>query len=998
MKKISQGFVLFLALFISHPFAFAAWVWSPEAGKFINPDQAVQDTPQQQYDYAMEHYKKKDLKETIVQLRLLLKKYPGSQIAPEAQYRLGTIYEERGDYFKAFRSYRDLISHYPQSERMSESLQREFRIGNLFLSGKKAKVMGLSLLPSGPRAIEVFKHIVEAAPYSEFGDKAQFNLGMAYKKTNQFDEAIEAFQGVVDHYPKSELIPQARFQLADTSYLQSIVATRDQRVIDRASEELDHFLTRYPDSSVSDKAARLRQEIDEKNAEKNYRIGLFYEKENFLDSAFIYYRDVAERYPHTQWGKKSQERLQALEKPAEYLKSQEAEVFTKRDKLVSELKAVGDTDPARKKDLGWELKRVEKQVKELQKSKPEMIKRRLAALKQKEKSLKEKRKALAKKKKRFSKNPSEDLVLAFNRWEASLNKEEKDLAKEKLQIQQWQKSLDVKTQPFFTEWVPFTKEAPSPLQQVDQIGARRFHKLAREKRKLLIRKEGVYQEYEKLMAVQGLVQKSEPILEASRQKLDAQAEEIKQLEKTLEEKEEQYKKQFGIPAWQAVLGIPTHVLEKSVDVLNPFEGKSQKNWESKSVEELNPLRDRWQEKVNSQKAIVDVISRAFDEELKLDEKTAAGQGEEKSMDPSELRRRIKQSERQVRGYYNEIQDRNDRKDELVDEIAKMLQGEKPRGTVEQAGRVITAPARGAYLFGRAFLFGLDNRDVKVTEEAKRRLTGKEAEAALLKELHEQVELESVIIETRNQEILRLKREVEDLRAQASLLGAPPARPILVKVPYVFMKEAVVSANRLVPHKDRREKLIEQLNQETAKLEQLKKEWAILEGLIKEKSEKEISQPAPAASTPVPVPATPAKVGQEAPNQQALQDGIKMLQKQLEVQTQIFEENRQNFEKGRWLTISKAGTKTRSRKLKKVEKNLVRLIEEETKIQKQEKQLLSKKKEMVDRFLTEAPAELFSKELEKQRQEIDSRLHEIQNRQAALGEELKRLSPEALPRR
>src|SRR3989338_7101235 len=77
------------------PGAHAYWVWSPESGKFVNPEGAVQDTAEEQYDYAMRLYKEKDLAEAAEQLKGLLKKYPGARIAAEAQYRLGTIYEEQ---------------------------------------------------------------------------------------------------------------------------------------------------------------------------------------------------------------------------------------------------------------------------------------------------------------------------------------------------------------------------------------------------------------------------------------------------------------------------------------------------------------------------------------------------------------------------------------------------------------------------------------------------------------------------------------------------------------------------------------------------------------------------------------------------------------------------------------------------------------------------------------------------------------------------------------
>ncbi len=990
--KKSLSLVLAFTFFFSSP-VFAAWVWSPEEGKFINPDEKVQESPQEQFDYAMEFYKSKDLKQASHQLRLLLKRYPGSQIAPEAQYRLGTIFEEQGDYQRAFESYRDLLQRYPQTERMTEAVEREFKIGNLFLSGRKAKLMGLEVLPSGPRAVEVFKHVAEAAPYSEYGDKAQFHLGLAYKKINHFQEAVEAFQKMIDLYPQSEMVPQARFQIADTSYLESVVSSRDQRVIDQAEEHLDKFLDRYPDSSVSDKAARLRQEIDEKNAEKNFRIGFFYEKENFLDSAFIYYRDVAERYPHTQSGKQAIERLRRLERPMDYLKSQEAEVGGKKQKLVEEIKQVGDSDPARKKDLEWELKRTEKEEKEVRKAKPETIKRRLAALRMKEKSLKEKRRALKKKKKHFTKNSSEDLVLAFQRWEASLAQEEQELVREKMQIDQWEKNLGVQTEPFFADWVPFGKEPPTPLQQVQRVEAKRLDEINHKKRELLLKKESLYHEHEKLLALGGLAGKSEAAFETEREKLETQASEIRDLEKKLKDKETLYQKYFGTPAWQAVFRVPTKVLGKSVEVINPFEGEERKDWKSKSPEELKAMETEWQKKVAAQKELIDVIGRAFDDELaRVEEKRRlVVQPGTKKVDAKSLRKEIKHVERQIRTYYNEIQDRNNRKDELLSEVERALKGREKQSAGTRAGKVLTAPARGAYLFGKSFLFGLPERDVELTEEAKRR-TVEESEAALLNELREQIELESLLIETRNREILRMKREVEALRAQASLAGTGPVKPVLVKIPYVFVREAIVSANRLVPKKDRKEKLIAQLNRETEKMEKLKLDLAEIKSL---RANPRSGQAAPSKSVSETQSKKETREAEPAANQQALAEEIRTLQKQLELRISDYEAGRESFEKARWEKLSPARDKARTGKLRDLEEDLVRLIEEEQKIQEEEQALLAKKKEVVNQLLQKVPADLFGKELGREREQIDSRLNEIQKRQSSLGEELRRFRPQAL---
>lgn len=995
MRKKAQLLALLISLCLIHlPTASAAWVWSPEAGKFVNPDAEVQDTPQEQYDYAMEFYKQKKLKEAIGQLRLLLKKFPGSQIAPEAQYRLGVLCEEQGDYFRAFRAYRDLLQKYPQSERMNEAVEREFRIGNLFLSGRRAKLMGLAILPSGPRAIEVFRHIVDAAPYSKYGDKAQFHLALAYKKLNRFEEAIEAFQGVVDQYPSSDLVAQARFQMADTSYLQTVAATRDQRVMDRAGKEIDRFLKEYPDSSVSDKAAKLRQEIDEKNAEKNYRIGLFYEKENFLDSAFIYYRDVSERYAHTQWGTQAKERLLALEKPAEFLRSQEQEIALRKQELARELQAAG-ADTAQRKELEWQLKRVEKEEKGIRKSKPETLKRRRTGLKQKEIELREKEKALTRKRKRYSKNLSEDLSRTFDQWQASIEKEKMELAKERMRIQDWEKSLGVDTTPFYedlvTELVPFGRPAPNPVEQVRELEARKIEELDGKKKKLREEKENFYREYEKLLAAEGALRPGDAAYSREREKLDQGERDIKNLESEVERKGKLFEKHFGTAAWRSVWKVPTNVVGRSVGLLNPFdEALPKKDWSSQSPDQLKKSADQWREKVTIQKRLVDSIAQTFDHELsRAEQERLSLQVQDKETDPAALRRAVKQMEREIRARYNEIQDRNDRKNELLEELDRMMHGKEEEGTGTRSANALTAPIRGSVWFWRSFLFGLPERDVELTEEAKR-MTGEGADSAGIRAVQEEIELESILIDARNREIEGLTRELEALRARASLSGVPPFRSLLVKFPYVFVREAIVSANRLVPKKDRKERLINQLNQETEKLEALKRDLGEIENLLEGKSARAAS-PEPAAAPTIKPPAP-----ETAPDRAALQAKIQSLRKELELKRETFEFERKRFEAVRWDKLSEGRTRARSEKLRDIEEKLTRLIEAEQEMDQEEQALLARKKEMVDAFLEDLSADVFGQELHLEQKEIQSRLNELQKKQSSLGEELRRFRPQAFP--
>jgi len=403
-KVLAFTFLFLIPCVLSH----AYWVWSPETGKFVNPEGSTQDTASEQYDFAMSLYKDKKIDEAIDELKNLLKKFRGSQIAPEAQYRLGAIYEEKNEYYKAFQSYKVVLESYPQSERINEVIEREFRIGNLFLSGKKAKIMGLEILPSLPRAVEVFEHIIRQAPYSEYGDQAQFRLGIAYKKWGRYEDGIEAFQTLIDNYPRSKLVPEARFQLADTSFVKSNVTARDQKALESASSYVDHFLKRHPNTNVSEKAAKIRQEIDEKNAEKNYSIGIYYEKTNYLQSALIYFEDVANRYPHTRWGEKAAEKLKTLQEPVSYLLDEEEVARGEIADLQTQMDSIQEKDSIEKGRVKRQLERMKERLKTIERSKQSSMKSREEDIKRREYELGLKFKKLDEKRKLLKANQSED--------------------------------------------------------------------------------------------------------------------------------------------------------------------------------------------------------------------------------------------------------------------------------------------------------------------------------------------------------------------------------------------------------------------------------------------------------------------------------------------------------------------------------------------------------------------------------------------------------------
>jgi outer membrane protein assembly factor BamD (BamD/ComL family) len=286
-------------------------VWSPETG-WIGPTGAVKDSPEEQLASAVAFFERRDFDRARKELKKLLRAYKESREAAEAQYYLGRCREEDGDYYKAFLEYRKTIQTYPSTKRFEEILDRAYQIGNYFLGGRKRKVAGLTLLPARDKAIEVFQAIVQDGPFSEYGQLAQYKLGLAHFALQDYEAAVTAFEQVISRYPDSPLVDDARFQIAQASLKGTFKPGYDQSPTDLAIRELEAFLREHSESELASEATARLGELRERRAQHEYRVGQFYERRGRQESARLYYEDVIGRFGASGWAPRAAERIQVL--------------------------------------------------------------------------------------------------------------------------------------------------------------------------------------------------------------------------------------------------------------------------------------------------------------------------------------------------------------------------------------------------------------------------------------------------------------------------------------------------------------------------------------------------------------------------------------------------------------------------------------------------------------------------------------------------------------
>ncbi len=290
------------------------WVWTPGSKKFVNPKYAVKDSPKEQFDWAMSFYNAKDYKRAAGEFEKLLKHYEFSEEAAEAQYYAGLAYENQAKYYIAFQNYQKIFENYPHSKRLEEVVEREFNIGNVYLTKINSKLLGAELMAPLDRAQEIFKKVVENAPYGPFADKAQFSLGEAYKKAGIFDEAVLAFKKLVEEYPSSQLAASSRYEIASCAYQASLKPAYDVAPAEGAISAFKEFVDTNKDEKLAKEAQATLKALEDNMAEKAFSTAKFYEARKRYESAVVYYREVVEKYPSSAFAKEASDRVGELEK------------------------------------------------------------------------------------------------------------------------------------------------------------------------------------------------------------------------------------------------------------------------------------------------------------------------------------------------------------------------------------------------------------------------------------------------------------------------------------------------------------------------------------------------------------------------------------------------------------------------------------------------------------------------------------------------------------
>src|SRR6476646_1612987 len=302
-----------VVLFVPEP-SRASIIFKPgQKAEYVPPgEEEISGNAAEMYQTAQSAEKENNLKRAIRAYRTLVKRHPKDALAPDALFRAAQLQEQTHQYTPAAESYLQLVERYASNRHFDEAIEGQFRIGEIYLNGKKLKLLGIPIASALDRAVTIFANVVRTAPYGRYTARAQFNIGLAREKQGANDAAIQAYQAVVDKFPNEPIAVDAQYQIGYIWFTAAQLGTNDAAAANNAKTGFQDFLFHYP---KSEKAAQARKDLDileHKQSNNSFKVAKFYDKQKNYRAAVIYYNEVIRQQPGSDESNEAKKRIDQL--------------------------------------------------------------------------------------------------------------------------------------------------------------------------------------------------------------------------------------------------------------------------------------------------------------------------------------------------------------------------------------------------------------------------------------------------------------------------------------------------------------------------------------------------------------------------------------------------------------------------------------------------------------------------------------------------------------
>ena len=204
----------------------------------------------------------------------LVRKYPRSEFAAEAQYRVGECLFNKGEYEESIKAFDGVLRDFSASEYVDDALY--------------SKAWSLIRMRREAEAIPIFRKIVEKFGGGDYGASSQFSLGDYFYSVKDYENAASEYERFVELYPDHKLVPRAKKLLENLAEINAYNLYRkgedlfDKGKYDESIEVFRDVIDRFPESNSAVSAL--------------CNIAAAYEAKEDFDRAKSTYTELIERF------------------------------------------------------------------------------------------------------------------------------------------------------------------------------------------------------------------------------------------------------------------------------------------------------------------------------------------------------------------------------------------------------------------------------------------------------------------------------------------------------------------------------------------------------------------------------------------------------------------------------------------------------------------------------------------------------------------------------
>jgi TolA-binding protein len=264
--------------------------------------------------------------------------YNAILLAEKARYLEAECLRNQRKYPDAVDTYHKMMIDFPGGAYRERACAEVFKIADYWLddtraeiqTGHKSYVPNVGRIfrpdPTRPtldqegRALQALEYVYTNDVNGPGADKALFWVGYVNYYRNNFSEADHHFSLLIEMHKDSPLRPLA-MELAIISKNNSTGgAVYDGQKAAEALQLVHHAEATMPEFRSEDKTAFLTRQklaIRMQQAEKDYKMAVYYERTKHPGSAYFYYELVRRRYPGTKFADLATARMDAIRAEAE---------------------------------------------------------------------------------------------------------------------------------------------------------------------------------------------------------------------------------------------------------------------------------------------------------------------------------------------------------------------------------------------------------------------------------------------------------------------------------------------------------------------------------------------------------------------------------------------------------------------------------------------------------------------------------------------------------